>query len=107
MHTTDTQEDKVLSSVLPKHLKLENTLLEGEKYIHKCIRGNKITTREMLSLGLAGGHNELAEARRFMSTQQSHLTSRNSWLQLTTTVKHKVNEPGESASKLTQLLIVN
>lgn len=82
-------------------------MLEEEKHIHECICGNKITTREMLSLGLAGGHNELAEARRYMSSQQSHLTSHSSRLQLTTTIKHKVNKPGEFASKLTQLLIVN
>lgn len=82
-------------------------MLEGEKYIHKCIHGNKITTREMLSLVLAGGHNELAEARWYMSSQQSYLTSCSSWLQLTRTLKHKENKPGEFASKLTQLLIVN
>lgn len=82
-------------------------MLEGEKYIHKRITWNKITTREMLSLGLAGGHSELAEARWYMSSQQSYLTSRSSWLQLTTTIKHKENKPGEFASKPTQLLIVN
>ena len=80
-------------------------MLEGEKYIHKCTRGNKITTRETLSLGLVGGHNELAEVHRYMFSQQSHLTSRNLWLQLTTTIKHKANKPGEFASKLTHFLL--